>query len=185
MVEHLCGARVLGDMDRWKSFEVRGGRRIDRETFFEARRFRSSTFWKNDVSSAQSFSKNFVSAEYYLEDIGRMTGINQDGKQARRDRSTMGKAEIGRKTLISVLWKFSMKPKDREISLIRMGAEKYLGLIAGQKFTGRTKVRPMDREARGGLLHGFRTWCQPSNNLSVSRSSRCLHAWKQYMQPDM
>ncbi|KAF3533721.1 hypothetical protein DY000_02040518 [Brassica cretica] len=43
----------------------------------------------------------------------------------------------------------------------------------------------MDREARGGSLHGFKTWCQPSNKLSVSRSSSCRPAWKLYMQPDM
>ncbi|KAF3603623.1 hypothetical protein F2Q69_00034927 [Brassica cretica] len=66
-----------------------------------------------------------------------------------------------------------------------MGVEKYSGLIAGQKFTGRTEIRPMDREARVGSLYGFRTWCQPSNNLSVYRSSRCRCAWKLYMQPDM
>ena len=61
----------------------------------------------------------------------------------------------------------------------------YSGLIADQKFTGRTNIRPMDREARGGPLHGFRTWCQPSNKLSVYRSLTCRHARKQYMQPDM
>ncbi|KAF3598404.1 hypothetical protein F2Q69_00037521 [Brassica cretica] len=91
MVEYLCGGRVSGDMDRSKSFEVRGGRRID------PRRFRSSTLWKNDVSSARSFPRNFVSAEYYFEDIGSRTGVKQDGKQARRDRSTTGKPEIRRK----------------------------------------------------------------------------------------
>ncbi|KAG5402146.1 hypothetical protein IGI04_016753, partial [Brassica rapa subsp. trilocularis] len=53
-----------------------------------------------------------------------------------------------------------------------MGEEKYSGLIAGQKFTGRTEIRPMDREARGGLLHGFRMWCQLSSKMSVYRSSR-------------
>ncbi|KAF3495313.1 hypothetical protein DY000_02052800 [Brassica cretica] len=42
----------------------------------------------------------------------------------------------------------------------------------------------MDREARGGSLHRFRTWCQPSNKLSVSRSSSCRREWKLYMQPD-
>ncbi|KAF3554769.1 hypothetical protein F2Q69_00011918 [Brassica cretica] len=66
-----------------------------------------------------------------------------------------------------------------------MGVEKYSGLIAGQKFTGRAEIRPMDREARGGSLHAFRTWCQPSNNLSVYRSLRCRRAWKLYMQPDI
>ncbi|KAG5388589.1 hypothetical protein IGI04_030130 [Brassica rapa subsp. trilocularis] len=72
-----------------------------------------------------------------------------------------------------------MKPKDREIftaKLIRTGAEKYLEWIADQKFTERTEIRRMDREARGGSLHGFRTWCQQSNKLSVSRSSRCRRA---------
>ncbi|KAL0754823.1 hypothetical protein Bca101_092491 [Brassica carinata] len=45
----------------------------------------------------------------------------------------------------------------KNIQLIRMGVEKYSGLIACQKFTGRTEIRAMDREARGGSLHGFRT----------------------------
>ncbi|WZZ15454.1 hypothetical protein YC2023_108543 [Brassica napus] len=40
---------------------------------------------RNDVSSARSFPQNFVSAEYYFEDIGNMMGIKHDGKQARRD----------------------------------------------------------------------------------------------------
>ena len=62
--------------------------------------------------------------------------------------------------------------------------KKYSGLIAGQKFTGRTEIRPMDREARGGVLHGFSTWCQPSNKLSVNTRRRCRRAWKQSMQPD-
>ncbi|KAF3497639.1 hypothetical protein DY000_02054778 [Brassica cretica] len=66
-----------------------------------------------------------------------------------------------------------------------MGVEKYSGLIACQKFTGRTEIRAMDREARGGSLHGFRTWCQPSYKLSVYRSSRCRRAWNLYMQPDI
>ncbi|KAF3537259.1 hypothetical protein F2Q69_00022976 [Brassica cretica] len=65
------------------------------------------------------------------------------------------------------------------------GAGKYLGLIPDQKFTGRTEIRSMDREARGGSLHGFRTWCQPSNKMIVSRSSRCRRAWNLYTQPDM
>ncbi|KAF3527307.1 hypothetical protein DY000_02039480 [Brassica cretica] len=43
----------------------------------------------------------------------------------------------------------------------------------------------MNREARGGSLHGFRTWFQSSNKMSVSRSSRCRRAWKLYMQPDI
>ncbi|WZZ78286.1 hypothetical protein YC2023_098858 [Brassica napus] len=31
MVEYLCGGRVAGDKDQSRSFEVRGGRRSDRE----------------------------------------------------------------------------------------------------------------------------------------------------------
>ncbi|WZY99935.1 hypothetical protein YC2023_072264 [Brassica napus] len=64
---------------------VRRCLRLMRRTFskhniLEARRFRSSTFWKNDVSSARSFPQNFVSAEYYFEDIGNMMGIKHDRK---------------------------------------------------------------------------------------------------------
>ncbi|KAF2562968.1 hypothetical protein F2Q70_00018470 [Brassica cretica] len=91
MVEYLCGGRVAGDKHRSRNFEVRGGRKSD------PRRFGSSTFLKNDVSSARSFPRNFVSSEYYFKDIGRRTGIKQDGKQARRDRSTMGNPKVGRK----------------------------------------------------------------------------------------
>ncbi|WZZ36167.1 hypothetical protein YC2023_019568 [Brassica napus] len=96
--------------------------------------------------------------------------------------------------------KSSMKPKDREIfslrfrdqfefiknvQSIRKGVEKYLGLIAGQKFTGRVTIRRTDREARGGSLHGIRTWCQPFRKLSVYRISRCHRAWKLHMHLDM
>ncbi|KAF2589460.1 hypothetical protein F2Q70_00039298 [Brassica cretica] len=91
MVEYLCGGRVAGDKDQSRSFEVRGGRRSD------PRRSRSLTVYKNDVSSARSFPQNFVSAEYYYEDIGSRTKIKQDGKQALWDRRTTGKLEIGRK----------------------------------------------------------------------------------------
>ncbi|WZY86914.1 hypothetical protein YC2023_033298 [Brassica napus] len=74
-------------------------------TFLEARRFRSSTFWKNDISSARSFPQNFVSAEYYFEDIGNLMRIKHDGKQARREASTTeskhdGKPQNWTKTLI-------------------------------------------------------------------------------------
>ncbi|KAF3543921.1 hypothetical protein DY000_02007219 [Brassica cretica] len=73
----------------------------------------------------------------------------------------------------------------QKLELIRTGAEKYSGLIADQKFTGRTEIRPVDREARGGPLHGFRTWCQPSDKLSVNTSRSCRHAWKQHLRTDM
>ena len=33
-----------------------------------------------------------------------------------------------------------------------MGIEKYLGLIAGRKFTGEAEIGRIDREARGGLM---------------------------------
>ncbi|KAF2578460.1 hypothetical protein F2Q68_00005578 [Brassica cretica] len=53
--------------------------RFGSTTLLEARRFRSSTFGKNDISSARSFPRNFVSAKYYFEDIGSRTGIKVDG----------------------------------------------------------------------------------------------------------
>ncbi|KAF3580989.1 hypothetical protein DY000_02029562 [Brassica cretica] len=113
MVEYHCGGRVAGDKDRSRSFEVRGGRRSD------PRRFRSSTFGKNDVSSARSFPRNFVSAEYYFKDIRSRTGIKHDGNQARRDRSTTGKLEIGRNP------NFEHQNGSRKIFGIDRGSEIY------------------------------------------------------------
>ncbi|WZZ27506.1 hypothetical protein YC2023_010907 [Brassica napus] len=100
-----------------------------------------------------------------------------DGNQEGREASTTGSKHDGKtrnwaKTLISVLGNFLGKPEAREIFFIK-------------KYSGRTEIRPMNREARGGSLHGFRTWFQSSNKMSVSRSSRCHRAWKLYMQPDM
>ncbi|KAF2583305.1 hypothetical protein F2Q68_00004504 [Brassica cretica] len=66
------------------------------EELILTRRFRSLTFWKNDVSSARRFPRNFVSAEYYFEEIGSRTGIKQDGKQARREASTTGSKHDGK-----------------------------------------------------------------------------------------
>ncbi|KAF3507313.1 hypothetical protein F2Q69_00007327 [Brassica cretica] len=34
-------------------------------------------------------------------------------------------------------------------------------------------------------MHVIRTWCQPSDKLSVYKSMRCRHAWKQHMRTDM
>ncbi|KAF3541889.1 hypothetical protein F2Q69_00025142 [Brassica cretica] len=48
-----------------------------------------------------------------------------------------------------------------------------------------TEIRRMDREARGGSMHGIRTWCQLSSKLYVYTSTRCHRTWKQYIQPDM
>ncbi|KAF2607175.1 hypothetical protein F2Q68_00043141 [Brassica cretica] len=149
MVEYLCGGRVLGDMDRSKSFEVRGGRRIDQH------------FWKHEGLEARRF--------------GRMTFLQHEvfRETSRRIGKYLPPRSEFRLEFI------------KNIQLIITGAEKYSGLIAGQKFTRGTEIRPIDREARGGSLHGFRTWCQPSNKLSVSRSSRCRRSWKQYMQHDI
>ena len=79
----------------------------------------------------------------------------------------MEKPEIGR-TLISVFCNIFRRSRRlgkyyrqgyngvwsllKIIENIRMGVEKYSGLIAGQKFAGRTEIRRMDREARGGLV---------------------------------
>ena len=40
----------------------------------------------------------------------------------------------------------------KNIQLIRLGTEKYSGLIAGRKFTKRAEIAQIDREARGGLI---------------------------------
>ncbi|KAF2540069.1 hypothetical protein F2Q68_00032029 [Brassica cretica] len=130
----------------------------------EAQRFGRTTFLQHEVFRGTSCQRNIISKTLEAgRELIRM-GINQDGKQARRE---------------------NPKLNETLISAIRTGAEKYSGLIADQKIAGRTEIRPMDREARGGSLHGFRTWCQSSNKLSVYRSSRCLRAWKQHMQHDM
>ncbi|KAF3524151.1 hypothetical protein F2Q69_00046117 [Brassica cretica] len=64
MVEYLCGGRVLGDMDRSKSFEVRGGRRIDR-------RESSTTGSKHDGKSRnQTKNPNFGIMEVFDEAEG-------------------------------------------------------------------------------------------------------------------
>ncbi|WZY99623.1 hypothetical protein YC2023_071952 [Brassica napus] len=114
------------------------------------------------------------------------TGSKHDGIEARRENPKLGEnpnfgitkffEEAGGSGNIFKGYQTS--------SRIRMDVEKYLGLIAGRKFTGMIEIRRMDREARGGSLQGFRTWCQPSSKLSVYRSSRCRRAWKQSMQPD-
>ncbi|KAF3563089.1 hypothetical protein DY000_02017417 [Brassica cretica] len=83
MAEYLCGGRVAGDKDRSRSFEVR-------EHFLEARRFRSSTFWKNDVSSARSFRETSFQRNIILKTLeaGRelsTTGSKHEGIEARRE----------------------------------------------------------------------------------------------------
>ncbi|KAF3515237.1 hypothetical protein F2Q69_00004341 [Brassica cretica] len=108
-----------------------------------------------------------------------------------------GKTRSWTKTVISVLWNFSEKPKAREIftlkvkvsleyikniQLIRLGMEKYLGLITGRKYVGRIEITQIAREARGVSTHGIRTWCQSPSKLSVYRSLRYRRAWKLDMQ---
>ncbi|WZZ08453.1 hypothetical protein YC2023_094374 [Brassica napus] len=63
-----------------------------------------------------------------------------------------------------------------------MGAEKYSGLIAGQKFSRRVEIAQRNREARGGLIRRDKNVVA---TLSVKRSSRCRRAWKLHMQLDM
>ena len=90
-----------------------------------------------------------------------MTGVSRTG--SKHD----GKTRSWSKTLISVFRNYWKKPEAREIFLedlsihlefikniqrIRMGAEKYSGLIAGQKFTRRVEIAQRNREARGGLI---------------------------------
>ncbi|WZZ25867.1 hypothetical protein YC2023_009268 [Brassica napus] len=153
------------------------------------------TFFQHDVFRETSYQRNIISK---ILEAGRelsTTGIKHDGIEARRENPKLDE------TLILVFCNIFRRSRRlgkyyhqgyngvwsllKIIQNIRMGVEKYSGLIADQKITGRTEIKRMNREARRGSLHGFRTWCQPSNNLSVYRSSRCRRAWKLYMQPDM
>ncbi|KAF2541589.1 hypothetical protein F2Q68_00030186 [Brassica cretica] len=122
------------------------------------------TFLQHDVFRETLYQRNIISKILEAGQELSTTGIKHDGIEARRE---------------------NPKLDETLISNIRMGVEKYSGLIADQKITGRTEIKRINREARGGSLHGFRTWCQPSNKLSVYRSLRCRLAWKLYMQPDM
>ncbi|KAF2580858.1 hypothetical protein F2Q68_00003512 [Brassica cretica] len=83
-------------------------------------------------------------------------------------------------------WKLlELKSKAAELwehKVLRLGTEKYLGLITGRKYVGRIEIKQIAREARGVLTHGIRTWCQSPSKLSVYRSSRCHRAWKLDMQ---
>ncbi|KAG5398152.1 hypothetical protein IGI04_019966, partial [Brassica rapa subsp. trilocularis] len=99
-----------------------------------------------------------------------------------------GKTQSLAKTLILGIIDFSKKPEAREIfsikvrihlefikniHLIRTGVEKYSGLIAGRKFTGRVEISRMDREARAGLIYEIRT------------STRCRETCDRSMLSDM
>ena len=54
---------------------------------------------------------------------------------------------------------------------IRTGVEKYLGLIAGRKFTVKAEIERMDREARGGLMCVCSGRCGKFLTVCVSREA--------------
>ncbi|WZZ15071.1 hypothetical protein YC2023_108160 [Brassica napus] len=94
---------------------------------------------------------------YYKSEAGRelsRTGSKHDWIEARRENPKLGKnpnfgitkffEEAGGSGNIFKGYQTS--------SRIRMGAEKYSGLIAGQKFTRRVEIAQRNREARGGLI---------------------------------
>ncbi|KAF2541592.1 hypothetical protein F2Q68_00030185 [Brassica cretica] len=122
------------------------------------------TFLQHDVFCETSYQRNIILKTLEAGWELSRTRIKHDEIEARRE---------------------NPKLDETLISNIRIGVEKYSGLIADQKIAGRTEIKRMNREARGGSLHGFRTWCQPSNKLSFYRCSRCCRAWKLYMQPDI
>ncbi|KAF3574319.1 hypothetical protein F2Q69_00058867 [Brassica cretica] len=166
MVENLCGGRVAGDKDRSKMLKNEVVEELIHDGL-EARRFGRKTFLQLDVFCETSYQRNIISKTLEAGRELSRTGSKHDRIEARWENL-----------------KLDEKSKFDIMELIRTGAENYSGLITDQKLTGRTEIRPMDREARGGSLHVIRTCCQPSNKLSVYRSSRCCRAWKQYMQPD-
>ncbi|KAF2620425.1 hypothetical protein F2Q68_00039221 [Brassica cretica] len=166
MVENLCGGRVAGDKDRSEMLKNEVVEELIHDGL-EARRFGRKTFLQHEVFCETSYQRNIISKTLEAGRELSRTGSKHDRIEARWENL-----------------KLDEKSKFDIMELIRTGAEKYSGLITDQKLTGRTEIRPMDREARGGSLHAIRTCCQPSNKLSVYRSSRCCRAWKQYMQPD-
>ncbi|KAG5384935.1 hypothetical protein IGI04_036405 [Brassica rapa subsp. trilocularis] len=122
---------------------------------------------------------------YYKLEAGRelsRTGSKHDGIEARWENPKFGEnPNFG-------IIDFSKKPEAREIfsikvrihlefikniHLIRTGVEKYSGLIAGRKFTGRVEISRMDREARAGLIYEIRT------------STRCRETCDRSMLSDM
>ncbi|KAF3504641.1 hypothetical protein F2Q69_00044785 [Brassica cretica] len=110
------------------------------EVLSKSRSFQSSPvksslgFWPSPLRSTSYFSPR------------TLTGIKQDGKQARREASTTGSKHDGK----TRNWAKTL------ISSISTGAEKYSGLITGQKFAGRVK-----------------------NRVNRPRSSRWLDLWDQ------
>ncbi|KAF3573682.1 hypothetical protein F2Q69_00060890 [Brassica cretica] len=90
MVEYLCGGRIAGDKDRSRSFEVRGGRRIDPSHFWkhdglEARRFGRMTFLQHEVFRETSYQRNIISKTLESgQELSRM-GSRHDEIEARRE----------------------------------------------------------------------------------------------------
>ncbi|KAF3535292.1 hypothetical protein F2Q69_00021977 [Brassica cretica] len=134
------------------------------------------TFLQQEVFGETSYQWNIISKTLESGRESRKTGSKHDGIEARRENPKLDKNHN-----FGIIQVFDEAEGSGNI----YRQEKYSGLIADQKIAGRTEIRQMDREARGGSLHGFRTWCQPSNKLSVSRSSSCRPEWKLYMQPDI
>ncbi|WZZ52552.1 hypothetical protein YC2023_052659 [Brassica napus] len=78
MVEYHCGGRVAGDKDRSRSFEVRGGRRSDREL----------TFLHHEVFSENIHISKILFWRHHKSEAGRelsMTGSKHDRIEARRE----------------------------------------------------------------------------------------------------
>ena len=74
----------------------------------EARRIRRTTFLQHEVFCKTSYQRNFISKTSEAERELSRTGSKHDGIEAQWENPKLDE------TLISVLWKSSMKPKDRE-----------------------------------------------------------------------
>lgn len=113
--------------------------------------------------------------------------------------STTGRPEIGRKTTnFGIMDIFEEAGNSGNIfhqirihlefikntQSIRTGIEKYLGLIAGRKFTGNAAIGRMDREARGGSIYEIRTWWQLPGMVCGKRSMRCCSKNDHSMRSD-
>uniref|UniRef100_M4E0H2 Uncharacterized protein n=1 Tax=Brassica campestris TaxID=3711 RepID=M4E0H2_BRACM len=99
------------------------------------------TFLQHEVFHETSYQQNIISKTL----------------EARRELRRTGKSKIGRTPNFSIMEVF-----DEAEGLGNIYRQEYSEFIADQKIAGRTKIRRMNREARGGSLHGIRTWCQQS-----------------------
>ncbi|KAF2577302.1 hypothetical protein F2Q68_00005243 [Brassica cretica] len=168
---------------------VRGCYRGGIITFLEAPRFRSSTFWKNDVSSARSFPRKLVSAEYYFEDIGSRTELSTMGSKHDVIKARWENPKLGKNPNFGIMKFFEEAEGTENIFHQRQkyigvyekysghqsGSGNIFGIDRGLKFTGMTEIRRIVREAQAGLVSTVKQ-AECLQKLEVSPCMEAVHA---------